>query len=131
MKLLLDTHIWLWMAGDPARLKPRLAREIENEANELWLSPLSVWEALLLAEKGRISLAPTPQEWVSTALTKLPLKEAPLTMEVVLGLKHIQVPQRDPVDHFLAATARVFELSLVTADEGLLKGKGFSRMANR
>ena len=117
MKLLLDTHIWLWTLGVPGQLRPRVQAVIERSTNELWLSPLSVWEVLLLAGKGRISLIPTAQEWLAVALTKVPAKEAPLTAEVVLATRQIDLTHRDPVDLFLAATTRVFDLTLVTADK--------------
>lgn len=131
MRLLLDTHIWLWSRLEPAHLGRRLSRALEDKANELWLSPLSVWEVLLLAEKGRLSLAPTAQQWVAVALGKVPMKEAPLTLEVVLATPHIHLPHRDPVDQFLAATARAFDLTLVTADKRLLRGTGFATLSNR
>lgn len=131
MSLLLDTHIWLWLQLNPAHLGKRLSQVLDDKANDLWLSPLSVWETLLLAEKGRIMLTPTAQEWVAVALGKVPMREAPLTSEVVLAARHIRLPHRDPVDRFLAATARVFELTLVTADKRLLQGSGFATLPNR
>ncbi len=131
MRLLLDTHIWLWTFLEPARLAKRLAATLEDKANELWLSPLSIWEALLLAEKERISLMPTAPDWVSVALREVPMKEASLTSDVVLAAREINIPHRDPVDRFLVATARVFDLTLVTADKRLLLGTGFARLPNR
>ncbi|WP_333358046.1 type II toxin-antitoxin system VapC family toxin [Microcoleus sp. herbarium14] len=68
MKLLLDTHIWLWyLLGDP-RLSRPLQTAISDPNTELWLSPISIWETLILAEKGRISLQPDPVTWVNLAL---------------------------------------------------------------
>ena len=49
MKLLLDTQIWLWLALEPERLRPEVAERLSDPKNELWLSPISVWEVLLLA----------------------------------------------------------------------------------
>jgi len=131
MKFLLDTHIWLWGHQEPERLARHLARALEDRGNELWLSPLSVWEALLLNEKKRIVLSPTAEEWIALALSKVPMKEAPLTTEVVLATQRVELPHRDAVDQLLAAAARVFDLTLVTADQSLLRGKGFSTLANR
>ncbi len=131
MKLLLDTHIWLWSVGDPRRLARGVANAMESNENELWLSPLSVWEVLVLVEKGRVTLEPGPDAWFRRAFQLLPLKEAPLTHEVALETRKVQLPDRDPVDRLLAATARVFELTLVTADERLLRGKDLSTLANR
>jgi len=56
LKLLLDTHIWLWSLQDPKRLGKRVQQELRNSANELWLSPISTWEALTLNAKGKIRL---------------------------------------------------------------------------
>ena len=54
MKLLLDTHIWIWSVGDPQRLNRRVAKALGDVQNQLWLSPVSIWEALLLHRKGRL-----------------------------------------------------------------------------
>jgi PIN domain nuclease of toxin-antitoxin system len=108
-----------------------VARALENSTNELWLSPLSIWELLLLAEKGRIPMSLPADEWVVRALERVPLKEAPVTFQVALATRHIHLPHRDPVDLFLAATARFYDLTLVTADQRLLTGQGFSVLANR
>jgi len=131
MRPLLDTHIWLWSRLEPAHLSRRLSRALEDEANELWLSALSVWETLLFDEKGRISLAPTAPEWVAIALSNAPMREAPVTLDVVLATKQIHLPHRDLVDLFLAARARVFDVALVTADKRLLQGTGFASLPNR
>jgi PIN domain nuclease of toxin-antitoxin system len=60
MKLLLDTHVWIWYLSGNPRLSSTLQITIAQDTNELWLSPISIWEALLLAEKGRIILEPNP-----------------------------------------------------------------------
>ena len=56
MNLLLDTHIWLWSVGDPKRLTSRVAKELANSSNQIWISPVSVWELHLLHRKKRIQL---------------------------------------------------------------------------
>ena len=131
MKLLLDTHIWLWSFLEPGRLAPRVANALESNENELWLSPLTIWETLVIAAKRRVRLEPEPGAWILRALRAIPLKEAPLTHEVALETRKIQLPDRDPADRLLAATARVFELTLVTADERLIRAKGLPTLANR
>jgi PIN domain nuclease of toxin-antitoxin system len=131
MRLLLDTHIWLWSRMQPERLGRRLARILEDPAHELWLSPLSLWEAQLLAEKGKILFTPTAQDWITAALETLPMKEASLTFAVAEARSEVSLPHGDPVDQMLAATARVFDLTLVTADKHLLAGRGFAVLANR
>ena len=128
MKLLLDTHIWLWSLLDTARLGRRVRQELRNPANELWLSPISTWEALTLNAKGKIRLHGKLEEWVadSTAL----LKEAPLTHEIAVAAQKLPLHQ-DPADRFLAATAQVLKLTLVTADKRLLGLGEIATLANR
>ena len=131
MKLLLDTHIWLWSVLEPNRLSRRVAEELENPESELWLSPISIWELLILCEKRRMVLNEEIEVWISRALRGLPLREASDTFEVARETGRIQLPHRDPADHFLVATAKVFELTLVTADEHLFKLRDISVLANR
>lgn len=131
MKLLLDTHIWLWSLLEPAKLAPRVVGALGKENNELWLSPLSLWELLLLVEKKRVTLGQSVEEWIALALQTAPLQEAPLTFDVAFETGKIRLPHRDPVDKFLLATARVFGLTLVTADERLIRAKIVPVLPNR
>ncbi len=129
MKLLLDTHIWLWSLQDPRRLGKRIQQELRNPANELWLSPISTWEALTLHAKGRIRLAGNLVEWVARATA--PLHEAPLTHEIALAARLLPLPAQDPADRFLAATAQILDLTLVTADARLLGLGEVATLGNR
>jgi PIN domain nuclease of toxin-antitoxin system len=131
VKLLLDTHIWIWSVLEPEKLAPRVAKMIEDPANEKWLSPISIWELMILVEKGRVELDVDAEEWVAQALEQFPPREAPLTTEVVLAMRKIRLPHRDPADAFLAATAKAFGLTLATSDARLLAVKGISSLPNR
>ena len=131
MKLLLDTHIWLWSRLEPDRLSRRVARELQNPANELWLSPISIWETLILCEKGRLKLDGGAAEWILKAMRAVPMSEAPLTTQVALETAKVRLPHRDPADRFLIATARVFELTLVTADAALIEARQVRVLGNR
>ena len=129
MKLLLDTHIWLWSLQEPGRLGKSTRHELRNPENELWLSPISTWEALILHEKGRIRLEGDLDDWVAESTA--PFREAPLTHEVVAAARRLSLPHRDPADRFLAATAQVFQLTLVTADARLLGLGEIATLGNR
>jgi PIN domain nuclease of toxin-antitoxin system len=131
VKLLLDTHIWLWAELDPEKIGKRLQAKLREPDAEVWLSPISVWEFLLLAERGRIAVQGKPEDWVETAFQRSPLREAALNNAVALASRSIQVPHHDPADRFLAATAQVYGLTLVTDDTNLLRGKGYSTLSNR
>ena len=107
----------------------RILTALDDEANELWLSPISTWEALTLHRKNRIQLHLDPASWVTRNTAKL--REAPLTHEIVLVAQQLQLPHLDPADRFLAATAKVLDLTLVTADENLLGLGDIATLANR
>jgi len=131
VKLLLDTHIWLWTVLEPQRITRRVEKALADPVNELWLSPISVGELIVLLRKGRIRLPNDVQAWVAKTMQDLQLTEAPLTVEVALAISSLSFPHGDPADHFLAATAKVFDLTLVTADEHLLHLPGIRVLANR
>lgn len=117
---LLDTHVWIWYLDGSPRLPQGLRRLLDRSAAECWLSPISVWETGLLVERGRLRLALPVPEWIASARDALPLRETPLTSEVALAALRIQLPHRDPADRFLAATALVRRLTLLTVDERLV-----------
>jgi PIN domain nuclease of toxin-antitoxin system len=121
LKLLLDTHIWVWGTLEPERLSDRVARQLTKAENEIWLSPVSIWELRLLHDKGRVRLIPDAVSWINDNLTRLGIREAPLTFEVALAVSSLNLPHNDPADGFIAATAKIFGLTLVTADEQLAK----------
>ena len=100
MKLLLDTHIWLWTLQDPKRLGRRVLHQLKDEANKLWLSPISTWEALTLNVKGRIHIKGNLTEWLARAIAGT--REAPLTHEIALVVRQLPLHQ-DPADRILAA----------------------------
>lgn len=131
VKLLLDTHIWLWAMLEPERLSTRVASELENPENELWLSAISVWEALMLAERGRIELDAPAEDWVTLQLARVPLRDAPVSRAVATRSRSLAFPHADPADRFIAATAAVHTLTLVTADEHLCNAGGYQVLRNR
>ena len=131
MKLLLDTHIWIWSFLEPKKIAPRVAKLLENPAIEKWLSPISIWEFIVLVEKGRIELDIEVRTWIGRALKEFSPREAHLTTDVALAIPGIGLKHRDPADAFLVATAKVFDLTLVTSDARLLAVKGISTLPNR
>ena len=131
MKLLLDTHIWLWSLGEPRKLGMKLRRMLESRQHELYLSPISIWEAQCLAVKGRAVGIDRPfHQWLEAAMTNSPIQEAPLTFAVAAEAATLVLPQPDPGDLFLAATAIVQGLTLATADEQLIRCRAVKTLAN-
>jgi PIN domain nuclease of toxin-antitoxin system len=125
--------VWIWSHVAPERLPRRTVAALTSPKHELWLSPISVWEFQLLADRGRIRVRDglTPGAWVREALDRAPVRDAPLTREVALRTREIRLAHEDPADRFLAATAAEYDLVLVTADERLLVGKGFKTLDAR
>ena len=120
MKLLLDTHIWIWAAISPEKLAARVRRELQRESNDLYLSPVSIWEACHLDRRKRFRAKPDFPQWLDKSLSQMPLREAPFTFAIAAAASQIELPQADPGDVFLAATALTLDLTLITADSQLL-----------
>ena len=131
MRLLLDTHIWIWSLLTPRKLGRRVARELALLRNEIWLSPVSVWEALLLAENGHIRIPEGPHRFFEAVIAEQGYRRAELTNEVAFESRRLALSTEDPADRFLAATAKVYDLTLVTADEGLLALREIEVLPNR
>ena len=120
MKILLDTHIWIWYLFDDPLLSQNLKTAIADPANEIWLSPITIWEILLLGKKGKLSLPPDPVTWIENALDLLETREAPLNHAIALLSRELQCPHEDPADRFLAATTIHYHLQLATVDRHLV-----------
>lgn len=130
MKLLLDTHIWLRAVLWPEKLSLELRRLLDRQSNELFLSPISVWEAGSLARGGRLKIKTSFSSWVSDALSRVPIQEASLNFAVAEEAARIHLPQGDLGDLLLAATASVLDLTLVTQDTELLACKWLKTLPN-
>lgn len=122
--VLLDTHTWVWALRDPSRIGGR-AREALRAASAVYLSPISVWEVLVLARKGRLTLSPSPAEWVDNALRRTPAMCIPLDHHIAARSELLSGFERaDPGDRFIVATAVEHDLTLLTADAWILAWPG-------
>ena len=122
---LLDTHVWLWSLLEPERLRKKTRALLTASGSTLWLSPISVWETTLLAERGTLELDTNTRSWIQDAMAASGIGEAPLNHEVVLQSRELKLKHDDLADRFIAATASVYQFTLVTADERLLRAKGY------
>jgi len=131
MRLLLDTHIWIWSDVEAHKLSSEVARELASPENERYLSAASVWEAILLLEKKRVRLNGDFGEWFKRSKLDLGLIEVPLNWDIAHEIRYTILGYRDPGDRFLVATAKVYDLTLVTADERLMEIPGLKVLPNR
>lgn len=122
MKLLLDTHVWIWSQNDPDQLGPQARRLLLAEQNVNHVCTVSTLELARLAALGAIDVSVTLRDWVGTALRALDAR----TVEVshAIAIEAYSLPgafHKDPADRLLVAAARCHTLTLLTADERILK----------
>ena len=121
MKILLDTHVWVWSQESPEQLGPTAQSAVADEDNALFVSPVSSLEIARLVRGGRLTLAGRLQTWVTESLCALLADTVPLTHEIAITAYDLPGKfHRDPADRMLVATAMVHDLTLVTADERIL-----------
>lgn len=121
MRLLLDTHIWLWRLLEPDRVSSSLDALLRDPDTRVHLSPISVWETLVLVRKGRLTLDLDPVAWIEKALQRTPTTMLPLTHAIAIRSEQLDgLVSNDPADRFLIATALEHELTLATADAVLI-----------
>lgn len=121
MNLLLDTHVWLWGLLEPERLGRAARAALEDPAVVAHLSPISVWEALVLARRGRLTPRIDAGEWIRSALQTSRTTMLPVTHAIAIRSEAIPgLAGADPADRFLAATALEHGMPLLTADTALL-----------
>lgn len=118
---LLDTHVWFWYLTGSERLPRTLVRAIDAAPGDVWLSPISLWELGMLGQRGRLRLHGGLRHWAEEAQRRFPLRDAPLDREVAVASLEVALPHRDPADRFLAATALVHGLTLLTIDDRLVQ----------
>lgn len=112
MRILLDTHIYLWWLQDSPKLSP-LARDIISSATEVYVSSVSLWEAAIKITFGKLDADITE---LAAQILPCGFIELPVTAKHVLQLMHLPDLHRDPFDRMLVAQAMCEPLRLLTAD---------------
>jgi PIN domain nuclease of toxin-antitoxin system len=118
VKLLLDTHVFLWLNAAPERLGGALA-EIEDSRNRLVVSAASSWEIAIKHARGRLPLPDPPERYVPDLIRRIGAQALTIEHAHALGVSSLPPLHRDPFDRLLVAQARSIEATLVTADERL------------
>src|SRR5436309_15370281 len=121
MKLLLDTHTWIWAQETPEKFGRGAAGLIEDTANGLCVSAMAAMEIARLVFLHRIQLAEPASAWIGDSLRSLAAQSLDVTAHI--AAEAYELPgkfHKDPVDRILVATARLHNLTLVTADDLML-----------
>jgi PIN domain nuclease of toxin-antitoxin system len=119
MRLLLDTHVWLWMIARPERLSAEARARLEDPANELFLSAASAWEISIKHRLGKLELPEPPERLVPSRLARDGVTPLPVTVDHALRVAVLPDLHRDPFDRLLVAQAQIEGLVLVTADPAI------------
>lgn len=118
MRVLLDTHAFLWSIAEPAKLSKRAARVVEDGKNELLLSTASLWEIVLKAQAGKLQL-PAGPGFLAEHMARLGVASLPVEAGHVLALLRLPLHHRDPFDRLLVAQCQVENLTILTADDAI------------
>ncbi|CAN2039643.1 PIN domain-containing protein [Candidatus Magnetomoraceae bacterium gMMP-15] len=116
--ILLDTHAWWWAISEPENLSAPAQQLIsDTPSGQHCISSISLWEFAMMAQRGRIQLTITPQEWLSFALGMANTQVLPLSADIALDSCNLPGEfHKDPADRLIVATARISHLTLVTKD---------------
>ena len=122
-KLVLDTHVWIWLISGDKLIKPTFVKSLEEikKKSKIFISPISIWEVGVLVEKKRIKLGMDRLEWVEQALEITGFEVCPITPKI--AIQSTRLPGEvhgDPADRILITTAHETNAVLVTCDKKIL-----------
>lgn len=121
MRLLLDTHAFLWWLADSRRLGREARNAIAEPGAQVWLSAASAWEIAIKALLGRLDLGGPPEVVVPRELKRNAFHALAVTVPHALAVRALPPHHRDPFDRLLIAQARMEQLALVTSDPDIPK----------
>lgn len=116
MRILIDTHCWLWSLTAPERLSDRAQSMITDPANTIYLSAASSWEIAIKYQIGKLPLAEPPETYVPSRMLAQNIEALPIEHTHALRVAQLPLHHNDPFDRLLIAQAQVENLSLMTAD---------------
>lgn len=121
MKLLLDTHVFLWYITADKKLPPKFQEEIQNPENQVYLSVVSLWELIIKYQIGKLPLPEPPQLFIPTERERHQIESLRLDEDSVRYLAELPQQHRDPFDRMLICQAQVNQMTLVTSDNAILQ----------
>jgi PIN domain nuclease of toxin-antitoxin system len=119
VRLLLDTHVFLWLQTEPERLGEQLSR-VEDRRSELLLSAASAWEIAIKYAIGRLALPDAPEHYVPDRLRAIGARAVAIEHAHALAVASLPHLHRDPFDRVLVAQAQALGATILTADATLV-----------
>ncbi len=121
MKVLLDTHVFLWWITDDPKLSSRAREIMSNIENELYLSAASGWEISIKVQIGRLKLPDEPQRFIHSQMRTNAIQSLPILMNHALHVSTLPDHHRDPFDRLLIAQAQLEGFPILSADPQMAK----------
>lgn len=121
MRVLLDTHAFLWWVADSPKLSADARELIANEKNEPIFSVVSAWEIATKAGVGKLELSDSPEKFVTEQISRNVLVVLPIYLRHALGVHSLPDYHRDPFDRLLIAQATAENVAILTADPLITK----------
>ncbi len=122
MKVLIDTHIFLWFFLEPHRIKQNALKFLENTAdNEIFVSHVAAWEISIKYGVGKLSVPEVPEKWMPDRIRRTGFTLMPIKMQHVLRVHNLPPIHKDPFDRLLISQANVENLTIVTEDPNFAK----------
>lgn len=121
MRILLDTHVFLWWITDDLQLPKKISEIIADGKNELFLSAASCWEIAIKAQLGKIALPKKPDIFISDQLATNSVKSLPILASHALHVCNLPDFHRDPFDRIIIAQAQLEGLPVITSDSLIVK----------
>jgi len=121
MRLLLDTHIFLWYIGADKKLPSNFLEEIRNPDNQVYLSIVSLWEIIVKYQIGKLPLPEPPQTFITSERQRHLMESLSLDEASVRHLAELPLLHRDPFDRMLICQAKANQMTLVTSDSAILQ----------
>ena len=121
MRLLLDTHAFIWFVSDRKKIPEDSINLIQENAGELYLSSITALEIALLVKRKRLKIPKNPGSYIEEAIQYHNLHEIPVDRKILLQSSALPEIHDDPFDRIIIATAKLHDLVLITKDTKILR----------
>ncbi len=122
MRVLIDTHIFLWLFLEPKRVSKQIREFLEdNFTNEIYVSHATAWEIAIKYGVRKLKLPQTPELFVPDRIRRANFLHLPIKIQHVLQVHNLPPIHKDPFDRLLVSQARVENLTILTADPNFAK----------
>jgi len=131
MKILLDTHIFIWLIDEDNRLDSLGREEIKNPQNQIFLSVASVWECVIKYQIGKLNFPQSPDIYLPQKRKEYLIKSLPINEESLSHLRQLPLLHKDPFDRLLISQSLQDDLTIMTEDNAILAYRNLNIFTTR